>query len=35
VAAMGLATAVEELRTLILSFHPIIVIETVEDDKIV
>lgn len=31
---MGLATVVEELRTLILSFHPIIVIETVEEERV-
>jgi hypothetical protein len=31
---MGLATVVDELRTLILSFHPIIIIETVEEERV-
>ena len=30
---MGLATSVHELKTLVLSFHPIVVIETVEEER--
>ncbi len=31
---MGLATSVHELKTLVLSFHPIVVIETVEEERV-
>src|SRR5439155_15524511 len=32
--AMSLPTSVHDLKTLILSFHPVIVMETVEEDRV-
>ena len=32
---MSLATSIHDIKTLVLSFHPVVVIETVEEDRVV
>ena len=31
---MSLSTSIHDIKTLVLSFHPVIVIETVEEDRV-